>query len=113
MKVRYLAYIAVLVTAAIWAQTAWSATPPRNGAAGPTPATPTRAYVVRPGDSGWWKLAHAQGLQLQQVLAVNHATAATPLRVGQTIRLPIVHDTSKHAKPAPKKPVKRQPPATR
>lgn len=106
MKVRYLAYIAVLVTAAIWAQTAWSATPPHT-----TAAAPTRAYVVRPSDSGWWKVAHAQGLTLQQLLAVNHATTATPLRVGQTIRLPAAaHEASKHPKQPTHKPAKRQAP---
>jgi len=101
MKVRYLAYIAILVTAAVWADTAWSAPTAK-------PATPpTHAYVVRQGDGGWWKLAHGQGVTLAQLLAANHATTATPLRVGQTIRMPApIRDAAKHAKHAPKKPVK-------
>lgn len=103
MKIRYLAYIAVVVTMAIWAGTAWSA--PRK----PT----THAYIVRTGDGGWWKVARAHGVTLQQLLAANHATAATPLKVGQTVQMPATaHEAGKAAKPAPKKPATPAAPAS-
>ena len=50
MKIRYLAYIALVVTMAIWADSAWSAPAPRKAV--------THAYVVRTGDGGWWRIAH-------------------------------------------------------
>jgi LysM repeat protein len=60
--------------------------------AGPAFAAPRKAtahtYVVRAGDGGWWRIAQAHGVTLSQLLAANHATAAAPLRVGQTVTLP-------------------------
>ena len=51
-------------------------------------AAAARSYVVRPGDGGWFQLARAHGTSMQQLLAANHATAATPLKTGQRIHLP-------------------------
>lgn len=62
------------------------------GLASPASAAPRKAtahtYVVRAGDGGWWRVAQAHGVTLSRLLAANHATAATPLRVGQTVTLP-------------------------
>ena len=97
MKIRYLAYIAVVVTMAIWSGSAWSAATPRK--------PPTHAYVVRPGDGGWWRIAHTHGVPMAQLLAVNHATVATPVKAGQTVQLPATaHDATKRAKPVARKP---------
>jgi LysM repeat protein len=96
MKLRHLAYIALVVTMAVWADSAWSAPPPRKAA--------THAYVVRAGDGGWWRIAHAHGVPMAQLLAANHATTATPVRTGQTIQLPAsAHETTKRAKTATRK----------
>jgi LysM repeat protein len=92
MNVRHLAAIAVVSSLVVVSGLAWSA-PHR-------PQVP-RSYVVKAGDSGWWKVAHAHNVSLSQLLAANHATTATPLRVGQTVKLPPqAHDTPKAAKPA-------------
>ncbi len=62
------------------------------GLAGQASAAPRKAtahtYVVRAGDGGWWRLAQTHGVTLSQLLAANHATSATPIRVGQTLTLP-------------------------
>ncbi len=63
-----------------------------HGLAGPAFAAPRKAtahtYVVRTGDGGWWRVAQAHGVTVSQLLAANHATTATPIRVGQTVTLP-------------------------
>jgi LysM repeat protein len=95
MKARHVAYVAALIVACLWGSTAWSA--PRMPA--------SHAYVVHAGDGGWWRIAVAHGVTMQQLLTANHATTATPVRAGQTIQLPAsAHDPSKHTKPAAKKP---------
>jgi LysM repeat protein len=68
--------------------------------AGPAFAAPRKttahAYVVRAGDRGWWRVAQAHGVTLSALLAANHATSATPIRVGQTVLLPAqAHDPPK------------------
>jgi LysM repeat protein len=104
MKIRYLAYVALVVTMAVWADSAWSAPAPRKAV--------THAYVVRTGDGGWWRIAHTHGIAMAQLLAANHATTTTPVRTGQTIQLPAsAHETNKRAKPTARKPA--TPPAKR
>jgi hypothetical protein len=51
-------------------------------------AAPPHTMVVRSGDGGWWQIAHTHGTTLPRLLAANHATAATPVKVGDRIRLP-------------------------
>jgi hypothetical protein len=59
-------------------------------------------YVVRAGDGGWWQIARAHSVTMQQMLAANHATLATPVRAGQTIHLPQgSHEPAAHAKAQP------------
>ena len=106
MNASHVATVAVLVAAGLWAPVAWSA---------PHKATATHAYVVKAGDGGWWAIAHAHGMTMEQVLAANHANAGTPVRAGQTIQLPAApRDPAKHAKTtaaAPKKAARPTPPA--
>jgi hypothetical protein len=73
------------------------------GVAGPASAAPRRAtahtYVVRAGDGGWWRVAQIHGVTLSELLAANHATSTTPIRVGQTVMLPAqAHDPVKTPK---------------
>jgi LysM repeat protein len=76
------AIAAVVVASAFVAETA-------SAKAAPTAKTaPARSCVVRAGDGGWSQLAKAHGTSMQHLLAANHATAATPLKAGQHIRLP-------------------------
>jgi hypothetical protein len=94
MNVRHLASLACAIALSLATGTASSASAVSHKAVG-------RPYVVRPGDGGWWKVAQAHGVTLPQLLAANHATAATPLRVGQTVMLPPqAHDPAKAAKAA-------------
>ena len=65
----------------------------------PTSRAPSRSYVVKQGDGGWFKVAQAHGTTMPKLLAANHASAGTPLKVGQHIALPI---DAKHARTAPK-----------
>jgi len=58
-----------------------------QASAAPRKATP-HTYVVRAADGGWWRIAQTHGVTLSQLLAANHATTATPIRVGQTVTLP-------------------------
>lgn len=91
MNVRHVLYVAALVVGCLWAGTVWSA---------PAKATPAKAYVVGAHDSGWWALAHAHRVSMQQLLAANHATPATPLRAGQTIQMPVAPANAKVQPPA-------------
>jgi hypothetical protein len=50
-------------------------------------ATAKGTYVVRAGD-GWFQIAKRHNVSMQSVLAANHATTATKLRVGQVVHLP-------------------------
>jgi LysM repeat protein len=69
--------------------TAWAKT-------GATRAAPARSVVVKSGD-GWWQIAHAHGTTVPKLLAANHATNATPLKVGEHLRLPADAKTPKPA----------------
>jgi LysM repeat protein len=91
MNVRHLAAIAVVSSLVVGSGVAWAA-----------PHKPqAHTYVIKAGDSGWWKVAQTHNVTLPQLLAANHATTATPLRVGQTVKLPPqAHDPSKASKPA-------------
>ncbi len=80
MNMRHLATIALASSLVLGSGLAWSA--PHKAQA------PARSYVVRAGDGGWFKVAHAHGVSLSQLLAANKATTATPLRVGETLKLP-------------------------
>ena len=116
MNVRPVLYVAVLVTAGLWAGTVWSA---------PAKAAPTHPYVVHAGDGGWWAIAHAHGVPMDRLLAANHATLASPVKVGQTLQMPGAARPAKAAaapapaiakptaKPATKKPVHAPPKATK
>jgi len=98
MNVRVVLYVGVLVALCLCAGSVWSA---------PAKAAPTTyGYVVRAGDGGWWAIAHAHGVPMDRLLAVNHATAATPVRVGQAVKIPGARPSpAKHVvKPAVKKP---------
>jgi LysM repeat protein len=81
MNIRHLATIAVASSLVLGSGLAWSA--PHKAQ---TPAA--RTYVVKAGDGGWFKVAQAHHVSLPQLLAANKATTATPLRVGQTLKLP-------------------------
>lgn len=95
MNVRQVAYVGILVAAGLYAPVAWSA--PRATATTHKPPS-THAYVVKAGDGGWWAIAKAHGVTMEQLLAANHANAGAPVKVGQTIALPPgAHDPSKHA----------------
>jgi len=80
MNMRHLATIAIASSLVLGSGLAWSA--PHKAQA------PARTCVVKAGDGGWFKLAHAHGVSLSQLLAANKATTATPLRVGETVKLP-------------------------
>jgi hypothetical protein len=87
---------------------AWAAAPPASTAASvKTPAkaapvkaatassaataakkAPARSYVVKNGDGGWFQLAHAHHTTMAHLLAANHASAGTPVKAGQAIKLP-------------------------
>jgi LysM repeat protein len=102
MERRSIAHIAAAVAvvaacAGLAEGTAWS----RSAAPGAAKAAPTaHTYVARAGD-GWYQIAHAHGTTLPHLLAANHATAATPVNVGQKIKLPAdAKADSKAAHPA-------------
>ena len=110
-----LAVVGVLALACVGftEQSAWSA-PSRPTRA---PASSTRAaaphvaakgtYVVRAGD-GWFQIAKKHNVAMQKVLAANHATAATKLRVGQVVHVPpsSAQPSSARAKPAARAPAR-------
>lgn len=84
---------------------AWSAprstrAPTSTRAAAPHPAV-KGTYVVRAGD-GWFQIAKKHNVAMQKVLAANHATTATKLRVGQVVHVPPsgAQPSSARAKPA-------------
>jgi len=87
---------------------AWSDPPRPTATAAPTsaPKSAAHTYVVRAGDGGWSQIAKAHGVTMKQLLVANHATTTTPVRAGQTIRLPATavkdHKAAKtvHAKAA-------------
>jgi LysM repeat protein len=90
---------------------AWSA-PPRSTRAPPSStraAAPRVAakgtYVVRAGD-GWFQIAKMHNVTMQKVLAANHATTATKLRVGQVVHVPpsSAQPSGARAKPAARAP---------
>jgi hypothetical protein len=81
MNMRHLATIAIASSLVLGSGLAWSAPHKAQTAA-------ARTYVVKAGDGGWFKVAHAHGISLSQLLAANKATTASPLRVGQTVKLP-------------------------
>lgn len=81
MNIRHLATIAIASSLVLGSGLAWSA--PHKAQA---PAA--RTYVVKAGDGGWFKVAQEHHVSLSQLLAANKATTATPLRVGQTLKLP-------------------------
>jgi LysM repeat protein len=89
MERRSIAHIAAAVAviaacAGLTEGTAWSRTAPAPATA---KAPPARTYVAHPGDS-WWQIAHAHGTTVPHLLAANHATTASPVNVGQRIKLP-------------------------
>jgi LysM repeat protein len=65
-----------------------------------TSHTPSRSYVVKHGDSGWFQVAKAHGTTMPKLLAANHANAGTPLHAGQRINLPADGKTTHAAKTA-------------
>ncbi|HEY3815993.1 MAG TPA: LysM peptidoglycan-binding domain-containing protein [Polyangiaceae bacterium] len=83
--VTHIVTIAAVVTACAFVSGVASA---KTAPATNTKAAPARSYVVRAGDGGWFQLAKARGTTMPKLLAANHATAATPLKTGQHIRLP-------------------------
>jgi len=81
-RVAHIIAIAAVISAiGLATQTAWAKDAPAK-------AAPARSYVVRTGDGGWFQLARAHGTTMQHLLAANHATASTPVKTGQHIRLP-------------------------
>ncbi|HEY5242807.1 MAG TPA: LysM peptidoglycan-binding domain-containing protein [Polyangiaceae bacterium] len=78
----------IVAIAAVVAASAFVAETASAKAAPTAKSAPARSCVVRAGDGGWFQLAKAHGTSMQHLLAVNHATAATPLKTGQHIRLP-------------------------
>jgi LysM repeat protein len=81
--IAHIVVLAAVVTACTFVTESASAK-----AAPTTKAAPSRSYVVRSGDSGWFQVAKTHGTTMQHLLAANHATAATPLKTGQHIQLP-------------------------
>jgi LysM repeat protein len=61
----------------------------------------SRSYVVK-ANEGWFQIAKSQKTTMKDLLAANHATTATKLRVGQKIQLPPAPAHPKTAKAAPK-----------
>jgi|SRR5271170_125330 len=101
-RIAHIVALATVVTAFAFASETASAK------TAPTKAAPARSYVVRGGDGGWFQLAKTHGTTMQHLLAANHATAATPLRTGQHIHLPVdardehAHPATAHAAAPPK-----------
>jgi LysM repeat protein len=102
MHVRHVATVALVVSLGLASGLAWAASAPHARTTGPA-----KTYVVHAGDGGWWRVAQAHGVSLPQLLAANHATSATPLRVGQSVNLPPpAHDPAKAASRAKSTPIK-------
>jgi LysM repeat protein len=95
--VRFAAVLAVAAVSALDASA--GAAPARAAAAKPAPA---HAYVVRAGDGGWFQIAHAHGVTMQQLLAANHATATTRVMAGQKINVPATVKAKARAAAPPK-----------
>jgi LysM repeat protein len=96
-----LALVGALVVAVAGAAegAAWSA--PRlhkRVAAAHASRAPARGTVVVHAGEGWYQIAKAHGVTMQQLLAANHATPATKLDAGQVLRLPAGAHATAHAK---------------
>ncbi len=55
-------------------------------------------YVVR-ANEGWFQIAKSHGTSMKELLAANHATTATKLRVGEKIQLPPTHPKTAKVQP--------------
>ena len=78
--------VAALVVGGVLVEGAASAATPAKATVAKT--APSKSYVVKPGDGGWFQLAQSHHTTMQHMFAANHATAGTPVKAGERITLP-------------------------
>jgi LysM domain len=96
-----LPYVAAVLVAAGLAFAPTGADAAQGARAPSARPTPTHAYVVKAGDGGWFQIAHAQGVTMQQLLQANHATTTTRVNAGQKLNVPGKAKPKVAARPTP------------